>query len=107
MDGKTLHEVNPIFKAALEETIDDEKVIEEVITYAAENGSIQDLDFLPEHLRETFRTARDVESMWHVRMQAAWQESTDAAVSKTINLPHDAELSEVEDAYKLAYDLKM
>ncbi len=106
LDGKTLHEVNPIFREVLEEEFDDKEVIEEIIHHAATSGTVQDLDKLPEHLRGVFRTARDVDAEWHVRMQAAWQENTDAAVSKTINLPPEADTADVEAAYQLAYDLK-
>ena len=39
-------------------------------------------------------------------MQAAWQRHTDAAVSKTVNLPADACPSDVEAAFRLAHELK-
>ena len=106
LDGKKLNEVNPIFEAALQETLDDQEAVNQVIEHAASNGTVQSLDNLPEHVRDVYRTARDIESPWHVRMQAAWQESTDAAVSKTINLPSDADVKEVEAAYLLAYETK-
>jgi ribonucleoside-diphosphate reductase alpha chain len=106
LNGKTLHEVNPVFERKLEEYFEgDKQRIAEVVDFAAQNGTVQGLD-LPAGVREVFRTARDVSPEWHVRMQAVWQENTDAAVSKTINLPADAEPKDVEAAYLLSYELK-
>ena len=39
-------------------------------------------------------------------MQAAWQKNTDAAVSKTVNLPAKARVDDIEQAYLLAHQLK-
>jgi ribonucleoside-diphosphate reductase alpha chain len=69
-----------------------------------ERGTVRGLDGVPEKWQRVFGTAHDIDPIWHVRMQAAWQKSTDNAVSKTINLPHDATVADVEQAYRLAYE---
>jgi ribonucleoside-diphosphate reductase alpha chain len=106
LDGKKLVEVNPIFEAALREHITEETRIQEIIEHATMHGSIQDLRDVPIALKTVFRTARDISPDWHVRMQAAWQRHTDAAVSKTVNLPADASIHQVESAFQLAHELK-
>ena len=72
----------------------------------AENkGSVHGLAEIPEKWQRVFVTAHDVSPDWHVKMQAAFQEHTDSAVSKTINMPKEATLEDVKAAYMLAYDL--
>ena len=106
LGGKQLLEVNPVFERALREHFADEATIAGVIDHAASHGSIQALDVLPGELKSVFRTARDISPKWHVRMQAAWQSHTDAAVSKTVNLPAEATPSDVETAFFLAHEMK-
>lgn len=50
-------------------------------------------------------TALEVAPEWHVRHQAAWQKGVDLAVSKTVNLPHSATVTDVMKVYRMAYDL--
>jgi ribonucleoside-diphosphate reductase alpha chain len=71
----------------------------------AKKGSISSFKEIPEDVREVFVTAHDVSPEWHVRMQAAFQKYTDNAVSKTVNLPHDATEGDVRRVYNLAYEL--
>lgn len=105
MEGAKLREVNPVFKTALEQHLGDSAAIEAILDRCSETGTIQDTE-LPESMKGVFRTARDINPEWHVRMQAAWQEHTDAAVSKTINLAADSDPADVEAAYLLAYQTK-
>jgi ribonucleoside-diphosphate reductase alpha chain len=106
LDGKTLNEVNPVFEQALKDSLKSDAEVQRVVDHAASNGTIQGCEGVPAHVRDVYRTARDIAPDWHVRMQAAWQEHTDAAVSKTINLPPDSDVSAVEAAYLLAYETK-
>jgi ribonucleoside-diphosphate reductase alpha chain len=50
-------------------------------------------------------TAHDIEPKWHIAHVAAWQKYIDSSISKTINLPNTATVSDVESMYKEAYKL--
>ena len=101
MDGERLVETNPFFEEALRE-IDryDPALLEKV----ARTGSIQEMDELPEALRQVFVTAMDIAPEWHLRMQAAFQRHTDNAVSKTVNLPNSATRDDIYSIYWMAYE---
>ena len=57
-------------------------------------------------ISRVFVTVLDISSQAHIKMQAVFQKHTDNAVSKTVNLPHDASPNEVKKAYLRAYRLK-
>src|SRR5688572_19566947 len=61
---------------------------------------------VPEKWQRVFVTAHDITPEWHVRMQAAFQEYCDSAISKTTNFPHVATPADVRAIYELAYELK-
>jgi ribonucleoside-diphosphate reductase alpha chain len=61
---------------------------------------------VPERWQRVFVTAHDITPEWHVRMQAAFQEYTDSAISKTTNFPNVATPEDVRAIYELAYQLK-
>lgn len=60
---------------------------------------------LPEELRRLFRVATEITPEEHLRVQAAVQRHVENAVSKTINLPHEATREDVRTAFLLAHEL--
>jgi ribonucleoside-diphosphate reductase alpha chain len=102
LEGTKLLEVNPVFEeVAKRRGFYSADLMMEI----AKKGSIQEIDGIPDDVKRLFVTALDIAPEWHVRMQAAFQKYTDNAVSKTINLPHDASVEDVRDAFLLAYKL--
>ncbi|MBI5519008.1 MAG: vitamin B12-dependent ribonucleotide reductase [Desulfovibrio sp.] len=101
MDGDKLVEVNPYFEEAVKKAeAFSPKLMEEV----AKVGTIQNMDYLPADIRRIFVTAMDIEPIWHLKMQAAFQKYTDNAVSKTVNLPNSATQEDIWDIYWKAYE---
>ncbi len=77
---------------------------EELMRRIAEAGHIH-FDEVPARWQHVFVTAHDVIPEWHIRMQAAFQEFTDSAISKTCNFPNAATEEDVEQIYRLAFQL--
>ncbi|RDI96113.1 ribonucleoside-diphosphate reductase [Meiothermus sp. QL-1] len=75
----------------------------------AHHGSVKGLEGIPEAIARVFEGAHDVPPLDHVRMQGVVQTAFDAegyagnSLSKTINLPHEATVADVEAAYTEAY----
>jgi ribonucleoside-diphosphate reductase alpha chain len=103
LGGARLFETNALFEeTAKSRGFYSAKLLEEI----ARTGSVQKIAGLPEDVKRLFVTALDIEPVWHVKMQAAFQKSTDNAVSKTVNLPNDAKVEDVREIYDLAHKLK-
>jgi ribonucleoside-diphosphate reductase alpha chain len=77
----------------------------ELMDKVAKHGTLHGIVEVPEDVRRVFVTAHEIEPEWHVRMQAAFQDHTDNAVSKTVNFSNSATPEDVEEVYRLAYEL--
>ncbi len=102
MDNDKLLEVNPYFEKVAAKKGFYSRELMDTIT---KTGSIREITEIPEDVRQVFATAHDVSSKWHISMQAAFQKHTDNAVSKTVNLPHDATEDDVAKVYNLAFEM--
>jgi ribonucleoside-diphosphate reductase alpha chain len=104
LDGAQLVEVNPYFeKAAKKEGFYSPELAEQL----AKGKKLKDIENIPEWVKGVFVTSHDIAPEWHVRMQAVFQKYTDSAVSKTVNLPHEATPEDVAKVYMLAYKLEL
>jgi ribonucleoside-diphosphate reductase alpha chain len=81
--------------------LDVHRMVEKV----RETGSLAAVPGVPEDLRRLFVTALEIPAERHLQIQAAFQKQVDNSVSKTINLPHDAEPEEIGRVYLRAWQL--
>ena len=102
LGGESLLYVDEKFEALAKE---QNFYSEELMEYLANGGSLQERDDVPESAKKLFVTAGDISPEMHVRMQGVFQESVDAAISKTINFPNSATKEDVRKAYILAWEL--
>jgi len=100
MDKDELLEINPVFAEISKER---EIYNQELMKRIAREGTLKNIDEMPEDIKKIFVTAHDILPEWHIRIQAAFQEYTDNAVSKTINFPKSATEKDVMQSYLLAY----
>ena len=75
----------------------------ELIASLSEGSSLQELPQVPKDVKELFITAFEIPPVSHIKIQAAFQDYTDNAVSKTINFPRGATKEEVREAFLMAY----
>lgn len=101
----TLQYTSPLFERALRNSGLDDAQIERIVQKVNLVGSCQDIDEVPEAIRQVFVVSSDVTAEEHVRMQAALQAFTDNAISKTCNFPETATEKDVADAYLLGWRL--
>ena len=71
----------------------------------ARTGSVEHSE-IPVRWQRVFVTANQIAADWHIRMQAAFQQHCDSAISKTTNFAHTATKDDVRTIYELAYQLQ-
>jgi ribonucleoside-diphosphate reductase alpha chain len=77
---------------------------EELMKRVAETGHARHPE-VPAQWQKVFTTANEIAPEWHVRMQGAFQEYNDSAISKTVNFANHATEADVEQIYRLAFEL--
>lgn len=96
---------SPLFEKALIEAGVDQATRARVVEQVMEQGSCQDIEQVPEHVRHAFVVSQDISAEEHVRMQAAMQAFVDNSLSKTCNFPEGASETDVAQAYMQAWEL--
>ncbi len=100
-DKDSFMEVHPLFEEKLKEKWLYNK---DILEQAAQLGSLEKVNGIPEDLKHVFVTSHDIAPEWHVKIQAAFQKHTDNAVSKTVNMPHESTKEDVANVYMMAYE---
>src|SRR2546426_494551 len=110
--GGLLKIVNTTVPAALRKLGYDEIKVKEIVEYIDENDTIEGAPHLQdEHLKvfdcafKPVKGARSIAPMGHVRMMAAVQPFISGSMSKTVNLPTDATVEEIEQTYTESWNL--
>jgi ribonucleoside-diphosphate reductase alpha chain len=106
--GGTMRFVNQTVPRALAKLGYSENEVEDVVGYIAEHNSVVEAPHLkPEH-HAVFDTAmgdRPIHYMGHVRMMGAAQPFISGAISKTVNMPEEATVEEVEQLFVESWKL--
>jgi ribonucleoside-diphosphate reductase alpha chain len=110
--GGLLKIVNTTVPAALRKLGYDEVKVKEIVEYIDENDTIEGAPHLmDEHLKvfdcafKPVNGARSIAPMGHVRMMAAVQPFISGSMSKTVNLPTDATVEDIQQTYMESWRL--
>ena len=106
--GGSMQIVNQTVPAALRKLGYAEETVEAIVEFIATNGHVIDAPGLKTEHYDVFDCAlgaRSIAPMGHVRMMAAAQPFLSGAISKTVNLPEDATIEDVEEVYYESWKL--
>jgi ribonucleoside-diphosphate reductase alpha chain len=102
LNNETMDDINPIFVQYLQQ---NNLYSEALIKQVAKTGTLAETD-LPAEVKNLFKTSLEIEPKWHIQHQVAFQKYTDNAVSKTINMPTEATIKDIDNAYMFAWKQK-
>ena len=77
---------------------------EELKARIIEKGNLRGIKEVPKEIKRLFKTAHEIPPEDHIEVQACFQEYTDNAVSKTINMPYRSKKEDVAKSFLLAYE---
>ena len=100
--GGTMRFVNQTVPLALARLGYSGEQVDDIVAYIAEHNSVLDAPHLRMEHRAVFDTAMGdspIHYMGHVRMMAAAQPFLSGAISKTVNMPEQATVEEVEQLF--------
>ncbi len=104
LNDENLLSINSFFIDYLKKNnLFSEKILEQV----TKEGTIAHIKNIPQNVKNIFKTAMDIDPHWHLQHQVAFQQFTDNAVSKTINLPATATVQDVDEIYRQAWKQKV
>jgi ribonucleoside-diphosphate reductase alpha chain len=110
--GGNLKIVNQTVGLALESLGYGEGAIADVQEYLNEHGTIEGCDVVVEKHLPVFDCAfapaggeRSIHWEAHIKMMAAAQPFISGAISKTVNMPNDATVEDIEAAYEMGWEL--
>ena len=100
--GGTMSIVNQTVPRALRKLGYDEAQIKDIVAFIDENSHVVGAPHLREEHLDVFDTAmgeRSIHYMGHIKMMGAVQPFISGAISKTVNLPENVTVEDVEQAY--------
>jgi ribonucleoside-diphosphate reductase alpha chain len=101
LEGKSLYYVNKFFQDTAQE---HGFYSDDLMEHLAKGRSIKEREDVPQWAKDVYVTAPDISPSEHVTMQAAFQDSVDAGISKTINFSNEATREDVQSAYLQAWE---
>jgi len=102
LDGEKFIEINPLVE---ELGIQQGWLSKKVRDLLCQGVAPKDIPEIPRKLSRVLVTAHEVSPERHIRIQAAFQKYIDNAVSKTVNLPANATIEDVDKVFRLAHKL--